>query len=465
MLVQEDTIAAISTALGKSGIAIVRLSGKDAFSIADKVFFPYSNEHYQKKDHRKLRLGHIKDQDTLIDEVMVAYMQGPFTYTREDVVEIHCHGGMYSVKKILALLLEKGARLAEHGEFTKRAFLNGRIDLTQAEAIHDLIEAKTDLAHEQALLQLGGGLKTTFFKIQEKMLHLLSRMEYAINFMEDAQEEFPREVLIEEGKEILTDMNSLLKSSNRGRLIREGASCVIVGRPNVGKSSLLNAFLEEERAIVTNIPGTTRDAIEESYHFDGIVLKLTDTAGIRETEDLVEKIGVEKSRKLLEEADLVLAIMDVRRKDFLEDRILFSMAAKKRTLFIKNKMDQGESQEAKDFQREIKEKYPSIPWLELSTVTKEGLEELKEAMKKIFFEDDFEDKSKELILTNIRQETLLKKAKEELENGLLALEEGMFLDCCEVDIREAYIYCKKITGEEMEEEVLDKIFQDFCLGK
>lgn len=305
----EKTIAAISTATGEAGIGIVRMSGEESFDIAKKIFRKPNKQTVKDFQNRKLNYGYIFDNnENMIDEVLLAFMKGPHTYTREDIVEIYCHGGHIAVKKILDLLLKNGAYMADRGEFTKRAFLNGRLDLSQAEAVIDLIDAKTDKAYEASLLQLKGSVASKVKEIKTKMLDLMARVEFSINFMEDYEDDLPLDPLYEKSENILKDLNELINSSNQGRILKDGIKTAIIGKPNVGKSSLLNALLKENRAIVTDVAGTTRDTIEESLNLGGVSINIIDTAGIRDTDDLVESIGVEKSIQIANSADLVIAI-------------------------------------------------------------------------------------------------------------------------------------------------------------
>lgn len=460
---EEDTIAAIATAVGKAGIGIVRISGSDAFSIVQAVFRPTGTP-LSRTDDRKLRYGHIVCGKKIIDEVLVSFMRGPHTYTAEDVVEINAHGGALSVRRILALVLEKGARFAERGEFTRRAFLNGRIDLAQAEAVRDVIDAQTTRAHEQAVKQLDGKLSKEINRIKDSVLQLLAEMEYGINFMEDAQEELPQEPMQNAARAILASMDALLSSAARGRLLREGIATAIVGSPNVGKSSLLNALLCESRAIVTDIPGTTRDSIEESYDLDGILLRLIDTAGIRETEDRVEAIGVERSRALMREADLILLVLDTARVPQKQDDELVAEAAAGTALLLLNKSDQPTADAFAQKLAQWKTQYPALSWLEISAKTGAGLSRLEEAIRDLFFEGAVEN-APPAALTNLRQAELVRKSRNEVQQTLEDLERGVVLDAVEVSLRSAYRYLCEVTGESMDEKVLDRIFQSFCVGK
>lgn len=462
-IVENDTIAAISTALGPAGISIIRLSGPLAFSICEMIFRPYSGKPFRKEEDRKLRMGHILNQGEIVDEVLVSCFIGPNSYTGEDLVEINAHGGRVAVRRILSLLLQKGARLADPGEFTKRAFLNGRIDLTQAEAVKDIIDAKTTRSQRAAEEQLSGKLSGKMKKLKDSFLRLLSQVEYTINFMEDALEDPPLSPTIEKGKVILEEMDRLLKGAETGRLLREGIGTVICGKPNVGKSSLLNALLEDNRAIVTDIPGTTRDAIEESYQIDGLELRLIDTAGIRDTDNLVEAIGVEKSRDLLKKADLALLLFDGSRTLSKEDWFLLKEAEEIPRILLVNKSDLKRDSSIDVFIQEWKKTHPSDPVISISAKEEWGLEELKDAIRTLFFDPDWE--GEELAITNVRHQRLLEEARDLLKSALEDMQRGIPLDACDVDLSLAYEKLAEITGEEINEDVLNKIFQDFCIGK
>ena len=337
-----DTICAIATAQGEGGIAIIRVSGNKALEIVSNIFKPKNKFDIKTMKTYTMKYGNIVDKNNdVIDEVIISYMKGPRSFTAEDVVEINCHGGVVSTNRVLEEVIRAGARLAEPGEFTKRAFLNGRIDLSQAEAVIDIIRAKTDLAMKSAMMQSSGRLSQEINKLREYLLNVLALIEYAVDFTEDDEE--PDETIpvrVGEGLDkAILEMNRLLKSANEGKLIRDGLKMTIIGKPNVGKSSLMNALLQEQRAIVTDIPGTTRDIIEEFINLDGIPVKITDTAGIRETEDIVEKIGVERSKEKLEEADLVVLMIDTSRAIEAEDREIIEVVKDKNTIVLLNKVD------------------------------------------------------------------------------------------------------------------------------
>lgn len=460
---ENDTIAAIASSTGRAGIGIIRLSGPEAFAITSRIFRPADGKAYHPSMHRKLRYGWILDGDKPLDEVLVSYMEAPHTYTAEDVCEINSHGGYLALSRILKLVLEEGCRLAGPGEFTRRAFLNGRIDLSQAEAVDDIISAKTQAQQDQALYQLSGQLSKNLHGFRERMLTLLSKVEYAINFMEDAQEDYPEEEILSEGWALAEDLQRLLAQGQRGRMIRQGLATAIVGRPNVGKSSLLNALLKEERAIVTDIPGTTRDAIEENYQLDGLLLRLIDTAGIRESQDQVEKIGVDISRKHLEDADLVLLVLDGSQDLQAEDQELLDRVDAKKTILLLNKSDLGLSPRLQASIQAYCQAREGLFAYQISAKQKQGLDLLNQAISdKVFGKEGRQDI---LQISNIRHITLLEEATKALEEGLDALRKGVSLDAIEVDLRLAYRKLGEITGETIEEDVLNKIFSSFCVGK
>lgn len=456
----DKTIAAISTAIGEAGIGIVRMSGIKSHQIAKEVFRNFKNEKLQNLKHRYMEYGHIVDLDQIIDEVLISFMKAPHTYTREDMVEIYCHGGSIAVKKTLNLLLSKGAFLAEKGEFTKRAFLNGRLDLSQAEAVIDLIDAKTDKSYEASLKQLSGGLKNEVKELKNTLLDILARVEYSINFMEDLQDELPVDPIIEKGTYLVDKINELLSSANKGRIIREGIKTVIVGKPNVGKSSLLNAILKENRAIVTDVPGTTRDTIEEYIDLGGVSIKLIDTAGIRDTDDIVESIGVNKSISLIEDADLIIGIFDMSKELDQEDSKIMDLLKNRKSIILLNKHDL-QIRADKD---KLKEIFSNKYTIDMSIVKQKGIKELENAIIDMFFDGEIKLKDDTLI-TNVRHSDLLKKSKESLENFLSDVKAGYPLDAVEIDLNNAYSFLGEITGETIDEDVLNKIFNDFCIGK
>lgn len=456
----EQTIAAISSAVGEAGIGIVRMSGDQSLDIAKKIYRNYKKNTVDNFENKKMTYGYIYDQDEMIDEVLLAYMQGPKTYTREDMVEIYCHGGFIAVKKILNLLLKEGARIAERGEFTKRAFLNGRLDLSQAEAVIDLIDAKTDKAYEASLLQLKGSVASKVKDIKTKMLDLLARVEYSINFMEDFEDDLPIEPVYKKSDVIIEDLDALINSANKGRIIKEGIKTAIIGKPNVGKSSLLNALVQDNRAIVTDVAGTTRDTIEESIDLGGISINIIDTAGIRDTEDIVESIGVEKSRKIAEEADLIIAIFDVSKEFDQEDKEIMELIKNRKSIILLNKNDLSKVMDRSI----IYDNFENNMIIETSILKEEGIKELENAILDLFLDGDIKV-SNTTMITNLRHRDLLVKARNNIATAIKSSKKGYPLDAIEIDLRNAYNQLSEITGETIEEDVLDKIFNDFCIGK
>lgn len=455
-----DTIAAISTPPGEGAISIVRMSGEEAVSIAQKVFS--GKDLTQAKSHT-INYGHIVDPKTHeeVDEVMVSLMLAPKTFTREDVVEINCHGGIVATNRILQLLLVNGARLAEPGEFTKRAFLHGRIDLTQAESVMDLIRAKTDRSMKIALNQLDGNLSHLIDSLRKDILDVLAQVEVNIDYPEyDDVEEMTTKLLKEKAIEIKQRIEQLLKTASQGKIMREGLATALVGRPNVGKSSLLNHLLHEDKAIVTDVAGTTRDVIEEYVNVSGVPLKLIDTAGIRETDDKVEKIGVERSKKAIEQSDLVLLVLNAAESLTKEDLELIRLTNDKKRIIILNKTDLEEKLDRKELAK-ISE---NAPVYATSILKNEGVEALEEAISKLFF-NGIENSQSTVMVTNARHIALLKKAQNSLDSVLEGISSGMPVDLVQIDMTEAWNLLGEITGESYEDELLDQLFSQFCLGK
>lgn len=452
----ESTIAAISTPQGSGGISIVRMSGSLSFDIIQKIFRPINNRALDKdKDNRKMRYGHIVKDGEVYDEVMVNFMKGPSTYTREDICEINCHGSMISVKDILNLLLDEGCVLADRGEFTKRAFLNGRIDLSQAEAVLDIINSTNELSQKQGLKQLSGALKEKIEEIRQIQLEALSRIEYSINFTEDG-EDLPIDDIIAYVKKAYDEIEKLLSTANKGKLVKDGIETTIIGKPNVGKSSLLNVLLNENRAIVTDIPGTTRDSITEYINLGNLTLKINDTAGIRDTADEVERLGVERSKTLAEDADLIIAIFDRSRKLDREDKLILDLIKNKDAIIILNKTDLESKVDRDDFSDDF-------TIIETSMINKDGIDKLEEAIFEIFDSKDLNKES--LMITNLRHERLLNKAKDKLESSLKDMKNMVPIDCVEVDLRSSYDDLGLIIGETVSDEIMDKVFREFCVGK
>lgn len=456
----DKTIAAISTGLVKSGIGIVRMSGIDSIEIAKTVFKSVSNKDITSKENKKLLYGYIYDGEDMVDEVLISFMYGPHTYTTEDMVEIYCHGSVVSLRKILEVLLSRGASLADKGEFTKRAFLNGRLDLSQAEAVAELIDATSKASYEASLNQLRGSLSREINSVRGSVQGLLASMEVLINFSED-EDYLDDSGLKEQILGIESRLDELIESSKKGKLIKEGINTIILGKPNVGKSSLLNALLRQNRAIVTDIPGTTRDVIEESMVIDSIPINIMDTAGIRDTSDLVEKMGVERSIDLAKSADLIIGVFDSSRDFDEEDEKIIDLMKDKKALAILNKIDLGLKINEEDLASRLGE------GLIIATSIKEnkGVEDLEEAISDLFYLGEIDAKTSP-VLTNTRHIDLIKKARANLIEAKDALAAGLPIDMAEVDIRSCWLNLGKITGQNMDtEDLLDQIFGEFCIGK
>ena len=458
-----DTIAAISTPMGEGAIAIVRLTGDEAFTIADRIFRGTKEKKLSEVPSHTIHYGHLVDPKTgqTVEEVMVSIMRGPKTFTREDVVEINCHGGLVSVKKVLNLVLANGARLAEPGEFTKRAFLNGRIDLSQAEAVMDLIRAKTDRAMNVALNQMEGRLSKLIGKLRQEILETLAHIEVNIDYPEyDDVEEMTHHVLIEKASIVKKELKQLLQTAEQGKILREGLSTVIVGRPNVGKSSLLNSFVQENKAIVTDIPGTTRDVIEEYVNVRGVPLRLLDTAGIRETEDIVERIGVEKSRAVLKEADLILLVLNFSEELTVEDENLFEAVNGMDTIVIVNKTDLPKKI---DMER-VRELAGKSPVITTSLLEEQGIDDLEEAIAALFFEGELEAQDMTYV-SNTRHIALISQALAAIEDAIQAIGDDVPVDLVQIDLTKAWELLGEIIGDTVQDSLIDQLFSQFCLGK
>lgn len=456
----DDTIAAIATAPGEGGIGIIRISGEKSLQVAQSIFKSKSGKMIKDYNARTLIYGTVVDNEKVIDEVLVAYMKGPNSYTAEDVIEINCHGGFISVKKILELILSKGVRLAEAGEFTKRAFLNGRIDLSQAEAIIDVIKSKTDMAHEVAQSQLEGSLAKKIKDLRMNVTEVLAHLEVSIDFAEEDVEEITYQTLEEKALELRNEIKKLYDTAESGKILRDGLKTVIVGKPNVGKSSLLNSILGENRAIVTDIAGTTRDVIEEFVNIKGIPLKIVDTAGIRETEDVVEKIGVEKSRESFSTADLVIMVLDASRKLSEEDMEILESLKNKKTIVLLNKMDLEPQTELE----KIEEFVNSEDIIKISALKHQGIEELQDKIEAMVYHGSVKNSSN-LMITNSRHKDALFKAYESINDAISAIEQRMPYDFIEVDFKNIWDYLGYINGDTVREDLLDTIFANFCIGK
>ena len=452
-----DTIAAISTPKGEGGIGIIRISGDKSFEILSKIF----NMKNPNKDlgFYKFNYGFIHDNGKIIDEVMIVRMKAPKTYTCEDIVEINCHGGNLITEKVLELVLKNGARHAEQGEFTKRAFMNGRIDLSQAEAVMDLIQGKTEKSISLSMDQLRGDLKEKINKFKKALLDVTAHVNVVLDYPEEGIDDPLPENLRENLEKVYKEANILIESYDKGKKIKEGIKTVIVGKPNVGKSTLLNSLLKEERAIVTHIPGTTRDIIEEIINIKGIPLVLVDTAGIRKTEDIVENIGVEKSKQFIEKADLILLVLDASKELEKEDIEVIEKIKEnnKKTIVLLNKID---------LERKIDlSNYDLENILEISAKDNIGIDEMEEKIYSYIVEEDVENTSEKLIITNIRHKTALEKTKESVNNIFETIDNGMPMDLISVDLKEALDALSEITGEISSEDILDHVFGNFCVGK
>ena len=457
-----DTIAAISTPPGEGAIGIVRLSGEEAIAVADRVYKLGSKQLVDQTSHT-IHYGNIvnpKTNDT-VDEVMVTVMRAPKTFTREDVVEINCHGGILAVNQVLQIVLQNGARLAEPGEFTKRAFLNGRIDLSQAEAVMDLIRAKTDKAMYVALQQLDGNLSNLIRNLRSEILDTLAQVEVNIDYPEyDDVEEMTSILLIEKAKQVKAAVQQLLETASQGKILREGLATAIIGRPNVGKSSLLNYLLREEKAIVTDIAGTTRDVIEEYVSVKGVPLRLIDTAGIRETEDIIEKIGVERSRKALVDADLILLVFNQNEPLTDEDKALIEATNQNHRIIILNKMDLPNKLDLEELEFLVGE--DAI--VKTSVLTQSGVDVLESKIADLFFSGNTGEKDATYV-SNVRHIALLNDAETALDDVINGVESGMPVDLVQIDMTRCWDLLGEITGDSVQDELLTQLFSQFCLGK
>lgn len=457
-----DTIAAISTPPGEGAISIIRLSGNDAIAIADKVYHLGKKRLVEAASHT-IHYGHIVDPKTeqLLDEVLISVMLAPKTFTREDIVEINCHGGIVVVNQLLQLLLRNGARLAEPGEFTKRAFLNGRMDLSQAEAVMDLIKAKTDKAMQVALNQLDGNLSNLIRSLRQEILQTLAQVEVNIDYPEyDDVEELTSQLLLEKAQQVKARLESLLSTAKQGKILREGLNTAIIGRPNVGKSSLLNHLLQEEKAIVTDIAGTTRDVIEEYVNVRGVPLKLIDTAGIRETEDIVEKIGVDRSRKALAEADLILLVLNQNEALTVEDRQLLEVTKGLKRIILINKIDLPEHLD----KQELHQLIGTEELLPISVVSNRGLEQLEQQIATLFFNGKTGEKDA-TYLSNTRHIALLEQAVLALEEVIFGIESEVPVDLVQIDMTRCWDFLGEVIGDSVQDELITQLFSQFCLGK
>ncbi len=462
MQTEFDTIAAISTAPGEGAIGIVRISGDLAISIASSIYQCGTKKLEEQKTHT-IHYGHIVDPKSgeIYDEVMVSVLRAPKTFTREDIVEINCHGGIVAINRVLQLVLRMGARLAEPGEFTKRAFLNGRIDLSQAEAVMDLIRAKTDKSMQLAMRQLDGQLSHLIQNLRQEILNTLAQVEVNIDYPEyDDVEEMTLQLLREKTQQVLQGIRALLNTASQGKILRDGLKTAIVGRPNVGKSSLLNVLLREEKAIVTDIAGTTRDTIEEYVNVRGVPLQLIDTAGIRETDDVVEKIGVERSRKALKEADFVLLLLNQSETLQEEDIRLLETTKGMKRIILFNKTDLPSKLSKEDIAPYANEE----EIVTTSMLNKEGIDQLEEKIAGYFFQGQMNERDA-TYLSNTRHIALLEKAEQALVEVQNGIEMEMPVDLIQIDFTRAWDLLGEITGDSVQDELLTQLFSQFCLGK
>ncbi|MGA9233057.1 MAG: tRNA uridine-5-carboxymethylaminomethyl(34) synthesis GTPase MnmE [Exiguobacterium oxidotolerans] len=460
-MMEFDTIAAISTPMGEGAIAIVRLSGPQAVATADRVYRG-ANQLLEVPTHT-IHYGKLVDHETeqVVDEVMVSVMRAPKTFTREDVVELNCHGGVVAVNRVLELILaQPDVRLAEPGEFTKRAFLNGRIDLSQAEAVMDLIRAKTDRAMTVAIGQIEGRLSKLVQELREQLLQTIASIEVNIDYPEYDAEEMTQQIVQKDAGEVRRILTELLRTARQGKILREGLSTAIIGRPNVGKSSLLNTLVQEAKAIVTDIAGTTRDTIEEYVNVRGVPLKLIDTAGIRETEDIVERMGVEKSRQALNSADLILLVLNGNDELTQEDTLLFEAIRDMNAIIIVNKSDLAQQI---DLTR-VEELAAGRPVVTTSLLEEAGVNDLEAAIAALFFEQGVESQDMTYV-SNARHIQLIKQASQMIEDALGAAEAAMPIDMVQIDLRRAWDTLGEINGDTAQDSLLDKLFSQFCLGK
>ena len=454
-----DTIAAIATAMSSSGIGIVRISGEEAVSVTEKIFEMKNHKTLSEMPTHTIHYGHIHDGDEVIDEVMVLLMRGPKSYTREDTVEIDCHGGVYVMKRILETVIKYGARPAEPGEFTKRAFMNGRIDLSQAESVIDVINSKNEFALKSSLSQLSGAVSEKVKEIRGTILHEIAFIESALDDPEHISLEGYPEQLAEIVTETEGKIEKLLANSDNGKMLKEGISTVIVGKPNAGKSSLLNTLVGEEKAIVTDIAGTTRDVLEEQINLNGILLNVIDTAGIRDTEDIVEKIGVERAKKYLNDADLVIYVVDTSTSLDENDYEIMELLQDRHAIVLLNKSDLTPVTTVEDIRKHLDKKMIAI-----SAKEQTGIDELTEVIKEMFFSGavTFND---EVYITNIRHKTALQEALRSLQLVLQSIEDGMPEDFYSIDLMNAYEELGSIIGEAVEDDLVNEIFSKFCMGK
>ena len=459
-MLRSDTIAAVATSMNASGIGIIRISGTESISIVEKIFCPAKKQ--KKLTEQKsytIHYGTIVEDGEVLDEVIVLLMRGPHSYTAEDTVEIDCHGGVYVMHQILNLVIKKGARVAEPGEFTKRAFLNGRIDLSQAEAVIDVISSQNTYALKSSIQQLKGSVQRLIKSIREKVLYEIAYIESALDDPEHISLEGYPESLHKKIKELLQEIERLLKESEQGKIIREGIRTAIIGKPNAGKSSLLNALLGEERAIVTEIAGTTRDTLEEQIRLRGLTLQMIDTAGIRKTGDKIEQIGVERAKQMMEEADLILYVIDASSALDENDKEIMPLLKEKRVIVLLNKTDLQERITAEEVQRFLEK-----PVIRISAKEEKGLSELEDKIEHMFLTGGL-SWNDEVYLTNLRQKAAMEEAKASLQKVEESILLGMSEDFYSIDLMDAYEALGRIIGESVGEDLVNEIFEKFCMGK
>lgn len=456
-----DTITSISTPMGEGAIGIVRLSGPQAIEIGDILY--KGKKKLSEVETHTINYGHIIDPETneTVEEVMVSVLRAPKTFTREDIIEINCHGGILTINRILELTMTYGARMAEPGEYTKRAFLNGRIDLSQAEAVMDFIRSKTDRASKVAMNQIEGRLSDLIKKQRQSILEILAQVEVNIDYPEyDDVEDATTDFLLEQSKRIKEEINQLLETGAQGKIMREGLSTVIVGRPNVGKSSMLNNLIQDNKAIVTEVAGTTRDVLEEYVNVRGVPLRLVDTAGIRDTEDIVEKIGVERSRKALNEADLILFVLNNNEPLTEDDQTLFEVIKNEDVIVIINKTDLEQRLDVS----ELREMIGDMPLIQTSMLKQGGIDELEIQIKDLFFGGEVQNQDMTYV-SNSRHISLLKQARQSIQDAIDAAESGIPMDMVQIDLTRTWEILGEIIGESASDELIDQLFSQFCLGK
>lgn len=456
-----DTITSISTPMGEGAIGIVRLSGPEAVEIGDKLY--KGKKKLKDVPSHTINYGHIIDPETdeVVEEVMISVLRAPKTFTREDIIEINCHGGILTINRILELTMTHGARMAKPGEYTKRAFLNGRIDLSQAEAVMDFIRSKTDRASKVAMNQIEGRLSDLIKRQRQSILEILAQVEVNIDYPEyDDVEDATTEFLLAQSKKIKNEIDQLLETGTQGKIMREGLSTVIVGKPNVGKSSMLNNLIQDNKAIVTEVAGTTRDVLEEYVNVRGVPLRLVDTAGIRDTEDIVEKIGVERSRKALSEADLILFVLNNNEPLTEEDRTLYEVIKNEDAIVIVNKTDLERRLDIE----EVKTMIGDTSLIQTSMLKQEGIDELELQIRDLFFGGEVQNQDMTYV-SNSRHISLLKQARQTIQDAIDAAEAGIPMDMVQIDLTRTWEILGEIIGESASDELINQLFSQFCLGK